>query len=164
MILGRLSGLESAGPSVPASRSLPVSQPLNQPLSQPSGQLEQLSQRFELDVKDADYLPLLLSAHVLGGGGLLIWAGAQFLASQRPVDEQDSREVRDTVLVARVGTEPEGLDAHPTHSDVAVAGGHGLDPTTVEHSPGREGRHRCAQRTAGCRPAGHRRRGVRGRS
>lgn len=50
---------------------------------------------------------MALALVVLGGGGLLIWAGAHFLASQRPVDEADAREVRDTVLVARVGTQPE---------------------------------------------------------
>lgn len=50
---------------------------------------------------------MALALVVLAGGGLLIWAGAHFLASQRPVDEADAREVRDTVLVARSGTEPE---------------------------------------------------------
>ncbi len=50
---------------------------------------------------------MALALVVLVGGGLLVWAGAHFLASQRPVDEADAREVRDTVLVARSGTLPE---------------------------------------------------------
>jgi hypothetical protein len=50
---------------------------------------------------------MALALVVLAGGGLLIWSGAHFLASQRPVDEADAREVRSTVLVARMGTEPE---------------------------------------------------------
>jgi hypothetical protein len=50
---------------------------------------------------------LALGAAVALGGMLLIAAGTVYLASQRPVDEQDARDVRTAVLVARTGTRPE---------------------------------------------------------
>jgi hypothetical protein len=50
---------------------------------------------------------LALGLSLVVGGGLLLAAGTSFLASQKPTDERDARDVRDTVLVGRVGFRPE---------------------------------------------------------
>lgn len=50
---------------------------------------------------------LALGTAVALGGTLLLGAGTLYLASQRPVDEQDARDLRTAVLVARSGTRPE---------------------------------------------------------
>ena len=44
---------------------------------------------------------------VVVGGTLLLGLGARYLAAQRPLDERDARDVRETVLIGRVGTLPE---------------------------------------------------------
>lgn len=48
-----------------------------------------------------------LGLSLVVGGGLLLAAGTSYLASQKPLDERDARDVRDTVLVGRVGFRPE---------------------------------------------------------
>jgi hypothetical protein len=54
---------------------------------------------------------LALGTAAIVAGTLMLGAGAAYLASQRPVDEQDAADVRNAVLVARAGTKPvyEGL-------------------------------------------------------
>ena len=49
---------------------------------------------------------LALGLSVVLGGTILLSAGAGYLASQRPLDERDARDVRESVLVGRVGTLP----------------------------------------------------------
>lgn len=49
---------------------------------------------------------MALATVVLVGGGIMLGTGTGYLASQRPVDERDARDLRDTVLVGRVGTPP----------------------------------------------------------
>jgi hypothetical protein len=49
---------------------------------------------------------LALGLSVVLGGALLLASGATYLASQRPLDERDARDVREAVLVGRVGTLP----------------------------------------------------------
>lgn len=49
---------------------------------------------------------LALGLAVVLGGVILLAAGTSYLSSQRPLDERDARDVRDTVLVGRVGTLP----------------------------------------------------------
>jgi hypothetical protein len=43
---------------------------------------------------------------VVMGGALLLGAGTAYLASQKPLDERDARDVRNTILVGRIGTQP----------------------------------------------------------
>jgi len=43
---------------------------------------------------------------VVAGGALLLGAGTAYLAAQKPIDERDARDVRNAVLVGRVGTQP----------------------------------------------------------
>jgi hypothetical protein len=43
---------------------------------------------------------------VVTGGALLLGAGTAYLAAQKPIDERDARDVRTTVLVGRIGTQP----------------------------------------------------------
>jgi len=50
---------------------------------------------------------LTLGMVVVVGGTVLLAAGTAFLASQKPLDERDARDVRNTVLVGRVGTLPQ---------------------------------------------------------
>jgi hypothetical protein len=50
---------------------------------------------------------LALGMTVVVGGTLLLGLGARYLAAQRPLDERDARDVRETVLIGRVGTLPE---------------------------------------------------------
>ncbi|MFM8872888.1 MAG: hypothetical protein ACKOJI_05980, partial [Phycisphaerales bacterium] len=54
---------------------------------------------------------LALGTAAIAAGTIMLGAGATYLASQRPVDEQDAADVRTAVLVARTGTKPidEGL-------------------------------------------------------
>ena len=49
---------------------------------------------------------LALGMSVVLGGSLLLSAGAAYMASQRPLDERDARDVRESVLVGRIGTLP----------------------------------------------------------
>lgn len=49
---------------------------------------------------------LALAVALLAGGGIALATGAAFLGAQRPLDERDAREVRDTVLVGRMGWMP----------------------------------------------------------
>lgn len=49
---------------------------------------------------------LALGLSVVLGGVLLLAVGTSYLSSQRPLDERDARDVRDTVLVGRIGTLP----------------------------------------------------------
>ena len=44
---------------------------------------------------------------VVIGGTLLLAVGTSYLASQKPLDERDARDLRNTVLVGRVGTLPQ---------------------------------------------------------
>jgi hypothetical protein len=50
---------------------------------------------------------LALGAVVVAGGTVLLGVGTAYLASQRPLDERDGRDVADAVLVARSGTLPQ---------------------------------------------------------
>lgn len=50
---------------------------------------------------------LTLGMVVVMGGTVLLAAGTAYLASQKPLDERDARDVRNTVLVGRVGTVPQ---------------------------------------------------------
>ena len=49
---------------------------------------------------------VVLGVTVLAGGFLLLGAGTAYLAAQAPLDERDARDVRESVLVGRVGTLP----------------------------------------------------------
>lgn len=49
---------------------------------------------------------MALGIAVLIGGGLALYLGAQYLAAQPALDERDSREVRNAVLVGRAGVLP----------------------------------------------------------
>lgn len=48
-----------------------------------------------------------LGMAIVAGGFVLVAAGTAYLASQRPLDERDAQDVRETVLVGRIGTLPE---------------------------------------------------------
>jgi hypothetical protein len=52
---------------------------------------------------------LVLGCAVLAGGGVALYAGAHYMAAQPPISERDARDVRNAVLVARIGTGPELL-------------------------------------------------------
>jgi hypothetical protein len=49
---------------------------------------------------------LTLGMTIVAGGFILMACGTMYLSSQKPIDERDARDVRDTVLVGRVGTKP----------------------------------------------------------
>lgn len=50
---------------------------------------------------------LALGLSLAIGGGFLLAIGTSFLISQKPIDERDAKDVRNTVLVGRVGTLPQ---------------------------------------------------------
>lgn len=56
---------------------------------------------------------LALGMTIVVGGFILLACGTAYLASQKPIDERDARDVRDTVLVGRIGTKPSYQEPDP---------------------------------------------------